>query len=363
MNGTNRRYLLAKRPTGPSLAEQLKMQDEQLIGQRYRNLLDFESASDAVFISSPQPQRIAKPHTGKYALQGTGELTIKLDALLDSATLPGDWTLIGIYVRSANGGDVSASLVADNTVISAIASPTRTEPGLWQFVAIDLTQIKKDAFAGRRVNLRIEGSGVIDIDDLLLVNNRQTLVQTTGPLGWTVTRSGLWLTAQWPDGKSLRFAVPGEFTIEEANSIRVRLGNGRASVRERIIYCDQRVINDAVLAGNYTGPTGEITVDESSGRLNRTTPGDADNDGYNERHGAYQLIAKQPRMTLKLTPHAGKTVLNPVIEINGITGPLVAMIEGTLHSLTASPNSTSHLILIPLHIERTTTITIRPLLK
>ena len=52
----------------------------------------------------------------------------------------------------------------------------------------------------------------------------------------------------------------------------------------------------------------EVAVPEAIGRLNRSTPGDANNDGYNESRGAYQIIATGPRVELTITPRTSIAV-------------------------------------------------------
>jgi hypothetical protein len=71
-----------------------------------------------------------------------------------------------------------------------------------------------------------------------------------------------------------------------------------------------------------------VEIAEEFGRLNRNSPGDRNNDGYDETNGAYQIIATGPRVEFTLSPRSGLLV-RPVVEIAGLpAGPLSATMDG-----------------------------------
>ena len=103
----------------------------------------------------------------------------------------------------------------------------------------------------------------------------------------------------------------------------------------------------------------EVSVPEELGRLNRDTPGDANNDGYNEVRGAYQLIANGARLEMRITPHT-RALLRPILEITGLSpGKVLVTTEGRLVETTVRLEDGTLLVEIPTVIDRPTTINIR----
>ncbi len=99
-------------------------------------------------------------------------------------------------------------------------------------------------------------------------------------------------------------------------------------------------------------------VPDEFGRIDRDTPGDQNNDGYNERRGSYELVAKGARLEVTLRPTT-RLLARPVLEIAGLpAGNALATVEGQLiERATRLPNG-NLLIEIPLVLERPTTINI-----
>jgi hypothetical protein len=93
--------------------------------------------------------------------------------------------------------------------------------------------------------------------------------------------------------------------------------------------------------------------------VNRNSDGDANNDGYNETLGAYQVIAKGPRMEMTLAP-ASAELVRPLIEISDLPAgkPLVTLEGRLIESLTRLKNG-NVLIEVPARIERPTTLNVR----
>ena len=116
--------------------------------------------------------------------------------------------------------------------------------------------------------------------------------------------------------------------------------------------------SDATLAREHDSP-GTVTVAEGMGRLNRNSDGDANNDGYNERLGAYEAIASGPRMEVTLAPR-GVALVRPIIEVANLpAGKPRVTLEGRLvESLTRLSNG-NILIEVPARIEQPATLNIR----
>jgi len=107
-----------------------------------------------------------------------------------------------------------------------------------------------------------------------------------------------------------------------------------------VIYGDGRQYIDGVLKPlgikpsvvidiqTYHDNPARLEIAEDFGRLNRNSPGDHNNDGYDETSGAYQIIASGPRLEFTLSPRSGLLV-RPVVEIAGLpAGPLSATMDG-----------------------------------
>ena len=353
-------------PTAPpraSLGGELKHQDEQLVGQRFRTLLDFENDSDAVFAKADgEGHRITAGHTGGGGFSAANGVTFKIDPLLYGAPLAAEWTLLGAYVRPQDGGPVSAELLLDG---KPVARYTRDVPaGTWAFVGIDLAEPKLatmlDSVRGTVQHITLHVSAAqADYDDVLLVNNTRTLVDDSAAGGWTITRKGgaidVTSTAKASHVRiPLAGAAEGGWAVDEISARRLCL---HQEGKFLTLLPDGRSIGDGV-----TQPPPEIaTIDiaDECGRIDRDTDGDTNNDGYNERRGSYELDAAGPRMTFKISP--GKAPAQaPLIEIGKLPpGNLTVMAEGKLIDTVCRLPDGRVLVLLPITIDRPTEVTLK----
>ena len=92
--------------------------------------------------------------------------------------------------------------------------------------------------------------------------------------------------------------------------------------------------------------------------MNRNTDGDSNNDGYNERLGAYEVAAAGPRMEMTIASR-GLPLARPILEIADLpAGKPIVTLEGRLvESLTRLKNG-NVLIEIPARIEQPATINV-----
>jgi hypothetical protein len=381
-----------------------------LKNQRFSALLDFENDPDRVFIAAKPPAQLVyeRAHTGHRSLRigpGTERVAVKLSSLLGGRPFPGDWTLLGAFLYAEQPIDVM--LTVENAGFAVPQRKVTLAARTWTAALVDLSagasapgrQIDPEASATPNALLVLSlptGGPAVWCDDVMLVDNRQTLVSagatpsspqseqtpdapTTAPAAsfpspWSLERRGL----------SYVGAAPGKFNfslltddvsrsgwkIEEANELRARFSSAGGKTRELTVYCDGRSYWDAqyralsVEARNSIfseehGAPAEVVVSEELGRVNRDTSGDANNDGYNERRAAYQLVANGPRLELKLTPHT-RALLRPVLEITGLSpGKVLVTMEGRLIDRTVRLEDGTLLVEIPMIIERPTTINIR----
>ena len=116
------------------------------------------------------------------------------------------------------------------------------------------------------------------------------------------------------------------------------------------------------IANGVMQPPPEIaTIDiaDECGRIDRDTDGDANNDGYNERRGSYELQAASPRMRLKISPGKSPTQ-SPLIEIANLPpGKLTVMAEGKLIDTVCRLPDGRVLLLLPITIDRPTELTLK----
>jgi hypothetical protein len=219
--------------------------------------------------------------------------------------------------------------------------------------------------------------GVIWCDDVVLINNGRTLV--SGDLsadGWTVRVRGLETILDRPGHFSLTIPTadgsPDGWELSEVNTMRAhfKAADGK---RNWVIYSDGREYVD----GRFELPAGlslpdrdalieqhdspaEVSVPEEMGRVERNSPGDVNNDGYNELSGTYQLKATGGRIVVTLKPKTAKLV-RPVLEIAGLpAGRITGTFEGVLveksirlangHVLVELPGSISREVTVELKV-------------
>ena len=96
------------------------------------------------------------------------------------------------------------------------------------------------------------------------------------------------------------------------------------------------------------------------GRVDRNTPGDANNDGYNETTGSYRIIAQSPRIEFRFVPARGTPDPRPVLEISGLPfGKVLATLEGRLIEGSQRAADGSLLLELPATIDRAATVDVR----
>jgi hypothetical protein len=164
-------------------------------------------------------------------------------------------------------------------------------------------------------------------------------------------------------------ASPNGWTLEEANALRARFSSN-GNQKSLTIFPDGRAYWDGVYKPVYTPPgwgeaiaqchesPAELRIPEDQGRIDRQTPGDENNDGYNECRGAYQVVAAESRVQITLVPRA--PVVTPAIEIKQLPpGEVLVTVEGRLIERTIRLDDGTLLIDLPLRFERPATIDVR----
>lgn len=360
--------------------------------QRFNVLLDFESQTDSVFVSSsPSSVKIEKSrsHTGQSALalnKAIHRISLPLQSLMTGRPFPDQWTLVGAYLYCREPANVTLRHEVNGVTLAR--RRLAISPGQWAAAMLDISnpsdvdetpahsQPAASADAGDFI-LEFESArrNVIWCDDLILIDNRQTLVdgKEESPGGWTIRRRGFQLIGESDNGFS--FVLPTSDTladgwkVEEANELRLRLTSAGRS-KNLAIYADGRAYRDGryepmegaslppAFAAQNDAPA-DLLVPQNRGRVNRGTPGDANNDGYNEVRGSYQLSAKGPRFEVQITPNT-PSLIRPVLEVAGLPpGKVLVTVEGEWVEKTTRLENQNLLVELPGRIDRPTRVHFR----
>ncbi len=355
--------------TSEPIGVQMMRVEPHLKNQRFNTLVGFESPSDTVFVTAAGGGRVARDaqhaHTGRYALRTDAkELHPKTLALLPAGSFPGKWTLLGGYVYAPEGAQVTLA-----------QRKLTVPPRRWTPVFMDVASARDaPAFV-----LRVQSPSPVWFDDLMLVDNAQDLfvaddaeASLDGP--WSIRRAGLYYVINAPGRFATKLLTaeaggPGGWTAVETVRSRARFASSGPQ-KSLTVYPDGRAYWDgtyrplsagaaeAAYAQQHAAPA-RVEVAEEFGRVDRDTPGDADNDGYNESRGAYMIRANGPRMEISFTPRT-PTVLRPVFEIAGMPpGKAVVTIEGRLVHDHERLGDGTLLVDIPARVNRGTTISVK----
>ena len=357
-------------------ALQVAKVDPTLKGQRYSVLLNFELASDDAFVTADGGKVSldgSKAITGRASLRvagGTRGASVKISSLLVGRPFPANWTLLGSSIFAEKQCAITAKLeLADGSTVSQTAA---LRPGEWNSVWLDISKLPAGA-SPVRLQYEFDGRSTLWLDDVLLTDNDYFYIgQSERDEPWSIHRRGFGVTVQAP-GKfraalDTVLAKPGGFIVDETSPLRARFSSN-GDVKELTIYRDGRSYWDGDFRAlspqarseggdQHTSPA-QVSVPEAMGRVDRRSPGDVNNDGYNERVGAYQVIATTPRIDVILAPRS-TPLLRPVVEVAGLpAGNVLVTVEGRLvESFVRTPAGTL-LIELPFRIDRIATVNVR----
>jgi hypothetical protein len=375
--------------------------------ERFSTLLDFESPDDAVFCAitqtggavAPAATSTLEPHTGRASLQipaSATTLTIKLPSLLAGRAFPASWALIGGYFYCEQPAQLSVTLKPPlpGTQPRPVDLPANT----WTPVFAELPQGSPvQSIPMLQFDLPSPHAPIY-CDDVMLIDNYKILTAppdnavhdssgenaipaadvVAGQMPpWTVSRRGLNYTGVVPDRFNFNLVTrefsPTGWTVDEANPMRARFHSDASDAnpaRTLTIYADGRAFWDdefkpmsiaaqnPVLAAQHRAPA-KIEVSEGMGRVDRNTPGDTHNTGYNPTTGSYRIIATGPRIELRFAPTTAP-VLSPILEFSGLPfGDPIITLEGRLIEQATRTSSGTLLVELPAKIDRPVTVNIR----
>lgn len=354
-----------------------------LPGRRISALLDFDSPDDLTFVTSEPAGVLANDaqlaRSGRRSLlipPGTRQVTLKLPSLLSGRAFPADWTLAGGFLHCDRPTGVTISYELAGRAVSSRS--VRVGAGAWTPVLLDLAALGAadvNEVGLLRLTFDSKSTATIRLDDVALVDNHESIVDTShSPDGWRVRRRGLYYLVDAPGrfsfGLPSAHAEQGGWSVAEACPSRVRFASAGAP-GSLTIYADGRMywggafravapaLEDAAEQARQHATPAEVVVPEAMGRVNRSTAGDANNDGYNEARGAYQLAASGLRIELTITPRTS-VLSRPVFEISGLPpGGVLVNMEGRLVPGAVRLTDGDLLLELPARIQRPTLVNVR----
>ena len=353
--------------------------------RRISNLLNFETPLDMQFVVGDPASSIAidagASREGSHSLfisAATRSITIKLPTLIEGRPFPADWTLLGGYFYSDAPAYIAVSY--DVAGRSVIARTVGIGAGAWTPVLLDLTAAGAlpTEIGTLRFQFTPSPGHAICCDDVELIDNHDTIIDTanegSGVPPWSVKRAGLSYMISRPGQFSCSLvtadAQQGGWSVSDTNPARAQfVSRGKPSLLtvypDGRTYCDGtfRTISsslaDAAEQTAQNDSPAEISLPAEQGRVNRTTTGDADNDGYNESLGAYQLVAAGPRVEFTISPRT-PVLSRPVVEIANLPlGEVRVTMEGRLIDGARRLGNGNLLIELPARIQRPTLVNVR----
>jgi hypothetical protein len=355
---------------GQPISVQIRRAQPRLASLPFRVLLDFEKPLDLDFLDqSTLAIDPAKPHTGQSALKlnpSAKAFSIKLSSLI-TGPFPSAWTVAGAHFYCESPATVTLTYALAQGQPPALAPRTiHLVPGKWTAVMADLTSLQGASESPGVLTFAANSpeNAAVFCDDVLLINNDRKISPRPGQspdAAWTITQRGFTITADRPARFKLSLRTiderPDGWAMLEACELRARFVSGDG--HEMTLYADGRQYTDGKLTlltarhpyadafEKQQQEPAEVEVDRETGRLDRDTPGDRNNDGYNELRGAYQLVAKGARLHVTLKPKNG-TIPLPVLEISGLpAGPLQVNVAGRLIERTTRLDDGKVLIELP----------------
>lgn len=373
---------------------QMMKYEPDLKSLRFTTILNFELSTERVFVvcdGGVARTSEAGAHSGKSSLLlplNTRKARIDIARMLASRPFPGQWALAGLYFHLPSAGMVRISYEVDGTTI---AQREVQSSGGWTAAFVDIARYydpppagagglppKRSSDPGSLVlELPEVIQGRIFLDDVMLIDNTRILIDRADS---TVPDDGHWRIRQRGFAYDLDAmpvfratligaeADPAGWILRETTALRAvavsRSGQTWAIYPDGRRYDNSRFSplakssHDAAYAAQHASPA-RIEVTEETGKIVRNTSGDANNDGYNEQTGAYQIAAASHRVEFRIIPQT-PSQLRTMLEIGNLPeGRVLATMEGTLLTRTARLPDGRVLIEIPQSISRPVMVQVR----
>lgn len=352
-------------------------------------LLDFDNPLDATFVDSPSIRVADDPaRAGNRALVTDGSVSLNLSSLVRGRDVGGAWDMVGLRLWSDVATMCEVSIFCQSmapTKSISVALPARAWANVWlqapRVVAIAATstvaQIEGQP-ADDRFKLSIASaahSNRLLIDDVALAQSRATASESLVPKTnerWRVARVGPKWVAMVNDVPifdlpAAPFVADG-YRVMESDPTRALFTNDTASmvcidrtgrlIEDGRAKLDPRVLKFARAIAENASPA-LIEVVGSEGRIERSLPGDANNDGYDERRGCYAVRAIADRAAVRLTRQGG-TVKWPAVEVYDLPpGPVSVWLDGEIIPWSVRADDGRLIVELPIDLERPVELQVR----
>ncbi|MGF1632577.1 MAG: hypothetical protein ACFCVE_01900 [Phycisphaerae bacterium] len=349
---------------GVPVGMQLAARQPNLRLYPFSTLLDFESSADAVFVKAAEALHVESPaSTGRGSLligRGLAVARVNLAALTLGREWPGDWTLLVAHVYAESDAQVSFAFAdAEGGAGPTLAPQYRMPGGKWVPVLLEVPPASGAESSRPPLVLQVQAraDAAIYLDDVLAVDNSRTWPEGASEAdGWLRQVGGRLEAASAAGTVSLRPRRPGvePFTVKEAGALRAVLSEEGG--KQVVIWRDGRVLRDGAPVPK---PPCRPEIAESEGRLLRTTSGDADNDGFNERLGAFQIAATRPTLQVRLLPTQPASGLTALEVFDLPPGEVLASVEGKRIETHDRLPDGRVLVVLPMTLTRPTSLELR----
>ena len=353
-------------------------------------LLNFDDPLDSTFVDAPAINFSDDPtHAGNHVLAVDRSVRLNLTALTLGRGVGAAWDVFGLRVWS------EAATTCDITVIGPPTSPAYPRrfslaAHAWTTLWMDAPKLSgvrpastststqlSDGTADRFLVVFSQSvpTGRLLIDDVMLARSEATVSDSRVPKTnehWHVARRGLQWIAAVNDVAIFTLPaapfVPGGYLVMESDPTRALFTNdsgttvcidrtgrliedGRAKLNARVLKFAKAIAENASPA--------LIEIIDGQGRIERSLPGDRDNDGYDERRGCYTVRAVAGRVNLRLTKQ-GATVKWPALEIYDLPpGAVNVWLDGDIVPWAVRAEDGRVIVELPIELERPVEVQIR----
>jgi hypothetical protein len=360
-------------PAAPVALPKINRDSVGIADLKFSRLIGFENDRELVFLTSAAGNRIdaQSPGFGRASLRvETKSVTVRAGAMLRGRMMPGGWNLIGLQIRSAEAQQVVITLRSGTSELEK--RTVNVSANEWQWLWTPAEKISP----ANQENLQLvvnTTSSPVWIDSVSLGENLRNFGETAGErslflelrgLNWSIntpSRFKLQLpTSQFgPDGLRRESSNAWRAVLRRADESKVYIeSRGRMYDRGRLTVLDPSQ-DAAALQSSHANP-GTLEILDESARVDRTSAGDRNNDGYNELEGLYRVATQGPRVQLALTPDAGKPIVGPMLRFDNMpAGEVQVYVEGKLIDASYRQPDTSVLVELPMTLQRRTTVEVR----
>lgn len=319
----------------------------------FTSVIDFESPkNDRVFLGGNVKFEKSAAFTGKYgvSIPAGQSIRLRVGAALVGREFPGRWKYLGFHTKSSAPSHLRVRWRDGELVREAIQVDidSTTREWLELFTPTDLEKLELEL-----INESTEAT-TVGIDDFILCDPELVIqkseLESIGlertQLGWYVETGDKRVYAGRWDPMS------DAVNPLEWSPMRIVF----ADARGRRFSFDARGVRHPTIEPQ---PLLEIQILDDSARIDRNSPGDSNQDGYDESIGSYRIFALTPTVTLRVSPQ-DKPVDRTLIEVSKLPpGEVRVTVEGELVDRIHRFKDGRVLVELPITVDRPMQIEIR----